>query len=300
MTIAAPRGVLISAGGFSHNAAMRKQYQRHPISDEWTHSNPGDTGEALDAMVRVGAAIDLMQESWWIPTWIGPRKERFQIVPELVKPHAILVDHAGNRMVNEANSYMEVGRAMYARHAVTPAIPAWLVLDSRARKRYLFGAQFPGKIPQSWVEQDLVKVDNTVRGLAQKCGIDPAGLEATVTTFNRYCKTGVDEQYGRGNSAFNRYYADPTNKPNPSLGPIAEPPFWAVPLYPGDVGTCGGVVTNELAQVMRSDGTAVEGLFAAGNCAASLCGPHYVGAGQSIGASSVFGFVAARFAAGQS
>ena len=291
-TIAAPRGVLISAGGFPHNAAMRREYQRHPISDQWTHANPGNTGEAIQTMARAGADLAVMEESWWIPTWVGPEKKE-QIIPELAKPHTILVDHAGNRFVNEANSYMEMGRAMYRRHAETPAIPAWAVMDARTRKKYLFALKFPGKMPAEWVEGGYVKQDETIAGLARKCGIDPEGLEATVKRFNRFAETGRDEDYHKGDSVYNRYQADPTNKPNPCLGPITEPPFWAAPLYPGDVGTAGGAVTNERAQVLRADGTVIDGLYAAGNCAASLCGPHYVGAGQSIGCSSVFGYIAA-------
>jgi len=291
-TIAATRGVLISAGGFSHNDAMRKEYQRHPITDEWTHSNPGDTGEALKAMTKAGADLAVMDEAWWIPTWIGPDKIE-QIVPELAKPHGILVDHAGKRMVNEASSYMEMGRAMYERHAQTPAIPAWLVMDARARKKYIFGLTFPGKMPAKWVEGGYVKQANTIAELANQCGIDAAGLEATVKRFNRFAENAKDDDYHKGDSAYNRYQADPANKPNPCLGTIMEPPFWAAPLYPGDVGTCGGAVTNEQAQVLRADGSVIEGLYAAGNCAASLCGPNYVGAGQSIGCSSVFGYIAA-------
>ncbi|TAL02851.1 MAG: FAD-dependent oxidoreductase [Rhodospirillaceae bacterium] len=294
MTVGAARGVLICAGGFAHNSAMRKQYQRPPISDAWTFSNPGDTGEAVNVMAQAGAGLALMDEAWWNSTWFGPGGKKDQIVPELVKPHGILVDHAGKRMVNEANSYMEIGRAIYDRQARTPAIPAWLVMDARSRKRYFFGMQFPGRMPRAWVEGGFVKQDSTIAGLAQKCGIDPAGLEATIARFNGFCETGVDEDYGRGNSIYNRYYADPTMKPNPSLGAIAAPPFWAAPLYPGDVGTCGGAMTNERAEVMRSDGSVIDGLYAAGNCAASLCGPYYVGAGQSIGTSSVFGYIAAK------
>ncbi len=292
-TIAAPRGVLVCAGGFSHNAAMRQQYQRHPISDEWTHANPGDTGEPIVAMARAGAGLALMEESWWLPTWRGPDNKE-QIVPELAKPHGILVDHAGRRMVNEANSYMEIGRAMYERHAQTPAIPAWLVMDARARERYLFAMKMPGKFPPNWLDGGYIKHDDTIAGLAEKCGIDVQGLEATIGRFNKFAEAGEDRDFGRGKSAYNRYYADRTHKPNSSLGTIAQPPFWAAPLYPGDVGTCGGVMTNELAQVLRSDGSVIDGLYAAGNCAASLCGPHYVGAGQSIGCSSVFGYIAAK------
>src|SRR6185437_4319543 len=131
---------------------------------------------------------------------------------------------------------------------------------------------------------------------ARQCGIDPAGLEATVARFNGFCQTGVDEEFHKGDNAYARYYSDPTAKPNNNLGPIAEAPFWAAPLVPGDVGTCGGAITDEHARVLRADGSAIEGLYAAGNCAAPLAGPHYVGAGLSIGASSVFGYVAALHA----
>jgi len=200
-------------------------------------------------------------------------------------------------MVNEANSYMEIGRAMYHRHAETPAIPAWVVMDAQARRKYMFALKFPGKMPPEWIESGCIKQDDTLAGLATKCGIDANGLEQTVERFNQFALSGRDEDYGRGDSTYNHYHGDPANKPNPCLGIIAEPPFWAAPLYPGDVGTCGGVATNGRAEVLRADGSVIPGLYAAGNCAASLCGPHYVGAGQSIGCSSVFGFVAANCAA---
>jgi 3-oxosteroid 1-dehydrogenase len=151
-------------------------------------------------------------------------------------------------------------------------------------------------MPRAWVEQGYLK---------EVCWQDWLGsAESSVGPSRRrsrsspnFCQSGVDEDYERGNSAYNRFYADPTKKPNPCLGTIAEPPFWAAPLYPGDVGTCGGAIVDEHAQVMRSDGSVIGGLYAAGNCAASLCGPHYVGTGQSIGAASVFGFIAANTAA---
>lgn len=296
-TVRATRGVLIAAAGFARNLRMRQTHQRAPISDDWTYASPGETGEALEAMMRAGAATALMDEAWWTTSWIREGAESRQIIPELAKPHCILVDHAGQRIVNEANSYMEVGRACYARNPKAKAIPAWAILDARHRRRYMFGFQPPGGVPKAWVENDWVKQDATLEGLAAQCGIDPAGLAATVERFNGFCDTGVDEDFGRGKSAYNRYYADPTNKPNASLGPIAEPPFWAVQLWPGDVGTCGGAVADEHARVLRADGSVIEGLYATGNCAASLAGPNYVGAGQSIGASGVFGYVAAKHAA---
>ena len=295
-TIATPRGVIVTAGGFAHNLAMRQAYQQEPVSVDWTQANPGDTGGAIEAMARAGAALGLMDEAWWVMTFLANGKS-YQIVPELAKPHGILVDASGQRFVNEARSYMELGRACYARNKTSKAVPAWIVMDSRHRKRYLFGFQAPGKIPGKWVEAGWVRRDDTIEGLARQCGIDPAGLAATVTRFNDFAASGVDTDFQRGDNAYADYWGDPTCKPNSSLGAIAKPPFWAAPLVPGDVGTCGGVITDAHARVLRDDGAAIDGLYAAGNCAAPFAGPHYVGAGHSIGSSSVFGYLAVQHAA---
>ena len=134
LTVRARRGVLVAAGGFAHNLKMRETYQQAPVSDAWTSSNPGDTGEALQAMMRAGADTAVMDQAWWTSSWIREGEPVWQIIPELAKPHAILVDKAGRRLVNEANSYMEVGRAMYERHKTTPAIPAWVIMDAAHRR----------------------------------------------------------------------------------------------------------------------------------------------------------------------
>lgn len=106
-TVRATRGVLIAAGGFAHNSAMRQKYQRHPISDEWTFANPGDTGEAIEAMQRAGAGLAVMDEAWWNTRWIPPGGEPRAIIAELFKPHGILVDHAGNRMVRAGSVFSD-------------------------------------------------------------------------------------------------------------------------------------------------------------------------------------------------
>ncbi len=296
VTIAARRGVLITAGGFARNTAMRRQYQKSPISTDWTHSNKGETGEAIQAMATAGAALGWMDQAWWTPGFRNPDEEvgSNQIIPELHKPHVILVGADGKRFVNEAENYMALGRACYERNDVTQAIPAWAIMDASHRKRYTFGYAMPGKVPKDWIERGMVKVADTVEELAQKCGIDPEGLARTIARWNAMNEAGHDEDFGKGASAYNRYYADPTNKPNPCMGPIVKPPFWAAPLYVGDVGTCGGAVTNEHAQVKRPDGTIIEGLYAAGNCASPIAGAHYIGAGHSLGCSAVFGMLAVR------
>ena len=296
-TIRAAHGVLMAAGGFARNLGMREQYQRKPVSVDWTKANPGETGDSIEAMKRAGAALGWMSESWWVMTWVAGN-DTYQIVPELAKPHGMLVDISGQRFVNEARSYTEVGLACYQRNSTVRAIPAWFIADSRARKRYMFGFQFPGRVPQKWLDAGWVKQDATIAGLARQCGIDPAGLESTVARFNGFAEAGVDGDFQRGDNAYARFFADPTHKPNGNLGTLSEPPFWAAPLVPGDVGTCGGAITDPDARVLRDDGTIIEGLYAAGNCAAPFAGPHYVGAGQSIAASAVFGYRAARHAAG--
>jgi len=295
-TIAASRGVIVTAGGFARNLSMRQRHMNEPVSTDWTKANPGDTGDAIEAMARAGASLGHMDEAWWVMSFEAAG-ETYQIVPELIKPHGFLVAADGRRFVNEARSYMEVGRACYARNSQSISIPAWLIMDSRHRKRYLFGYQPPGKIPSQWLAEGAVRKDASIEGLARQCGIDPVGLAETVARFNGFCETGIDADFQRGDNAYARYWSDPTNKPNGSLGTVAKPPFWAAPLVPGDVGTCGGAITDEYARVLRGNGSVIEGLYAAGNCAAPLAGPHYVGAGLSIGASSVFGHLAVRHAA---
>ena len=295
--IRAARGVLVCTGGFARNTEMREKYHAHPISDAWTFTNPGDTGEAIQIMERVGAGLGTMNAVWWNIAWRPEGAPQRIAIAESNKPYGIMVDHAGKRFVNETASYMEVGDAIYARHASTPNIPCWLVMDIRHRKRYTFSVQPPGSIPKDWVRRGWVYQDSTLEGLAKQCGIDAPGLKATVARYNNMCENGVDEDYGRGTNAYHRHFGDPDVKPNPVMGAIAAPPFWAAPIWPGDVGTSGGVLANGKAEVMRPDGSVIEGLYAAGNCTASLCGHYYVGAGQSIGASSIFGYIAAKQAA---
>ena len=297
VSVRAGRGVLVCAGGFARNTEMRARYHRQPISDAWTFANPGDTGEAIQIMEQAGAGLGVMNAVWWNIAWRPEGAPQRIAIAESNKPYGIMVDTAGRRFVNETDTYMAVGDAIYDRHATTPNVPTWLVMDIRHRKRYTFGVAPPGDIPKDWVRRGWVYQDSTLAGLARQCGIDPAGLQATVARYNAMCETGVDEDFGRGANAYHRYFGDPSVKPNPTMGGIAKPPFWAAPIFPGDVGTGGGVLTDERARVMRADGGVIEGLYAAGNCTASLCGPYYIGAGQSIGASSIFGYVAAKEAA---
>src|SRR5579859_6813316 len=296
--IGARSAVLLDTGGFSHNLPMRQAYQPKPASIDWTMANPGDTGEAIQMAQKLGADLDLMREAWWTPGSLLPngRYAGFHVPGESGKPHIIIVGKNGRRVGNEAGAYMEFGQKMFA----AGAVPSYAILESRVLEFYTWGPLLPGKSIQPFIDNGYLKRADTLRALAQLCGIDPAGLEAEVARFNRFAETGVDEDFGRGASAYSRLMGDPTVKPNPSLGKIEKGPFYAVTIWPMDVGTSGGLVTDENARVLRTDGSVIPGLYATGNATAPVVGACYPGAGASIGASITFGYVAARHALGAS
>jgi 3-oxosteroid 1-dehydrogenase len=296
--IRAAKAVIIDSGGFSHNLAMREAYQPKPASVAWTHSNPGDTGEMIQAAGDLGIALHAMDQSWWVPSSFTPEGIKLMCTAEMQKPHCMLVDASGTRFVNEATDYVVVGNTMYAHHRASKSVPSWLILDDQHRSRYGWAGQPPGKTPARWIDEGYMMKADTLADLAKQCGIDASGLQAQAERFNRYSETGQDEQFGRGKSAWDRYFADPTCTPNPSLGPISKPPFYAIKIFPGDVGTSGGILTDENARALRTDGSAVAGLYAVGNATANVMGQAYPGAGASIAPSLVFGWIAATHAVG--
>ena len=295
--VAARRGVLLAAGGFAHNRDMRQEYGGdQPNQAKWSISNPGDTGEAMQTAMRIGARTDLMDEAWWLPS---PRTGRFgqsTLDQARQRPRTIYVDSAGKRFVNESNSYMEVGKAMYARNKTARAVPCWLIFDDRYRKRYAHVRSHPGWFPRELLKSGRLKQAWTLTDLAGMCGIDAAGLAETVERFNEFATRGEDPDYGRGESAYNRCLGDPNRKVHPCLGPIDEAPYYAVEVVPGDIGTCGGLLTDEHARVVGDDDEPIPGLYAAGNITATVMGRHYLGPGASIANSMVFGYIAARHA----
>jgi len=292
--VGARNGVLINAGGFSHNAAMRKQYGPQPSSTEWTNANPGDTGEMIQIAQKHGAALDLMDQAWWVPGTMTPEGGPANMHnTDISKPHCIIVNRQGRRILNESGSYMENGQRLYRNE-----VPAYVILDSRHRKRYAWGYYPPGKTPQSWIDSGMMKVANSIEELARITGIDEAGLKDEIAKFNGYCETGKDLDFNRGGRGYDNCFGDPTVKPNPNLGKIEKPPFYVMEIVPGDVGTSGGIVTDERARVLREDGSVIEGLYATGNSTASVMGRCYPAAGASIGATFIFGWVAAHDAVG--
>jgi 3-oxosteroid 1-dehydrogenase len=293
--IRARRGVLIATGGFERNEAMRKQYQQEPIGTEWTTGAAGNTGDGIVAGTELGADTGLMDDAWWGPSIPLPPGPYFCLA-ERSLPGSVLVNGAGQRFVNECAPYVDAVHAMYAGNAAgTPHIPAWLVFDQRYRDRYVFALRPPGRpLPRRWYEAGAVFRAPDLDGLAAAIRVDPAALAKTIERFNDFARGGRDEDFRRGESAYDRYYGDPRVRPNPNLAPLARPPYYAAKIVPGDLGTKGGLRTDARARVLRTDGTAIPGLYAAGNASASVMGHSYAGAGATIGPAMTFGYLAAQ------
>jgi 3-oxosteroid 1-dehydrogenase len=292
--VRARRGVLIATGGFERNEEMRRRYQREPVGAQWTTGAPENTGDGILAGLDLGAAVGLMDDAWWGPS-IPLRGGPYFCLAERSLPGCVLVNGAGQRFVNESAPYVDAVHAMYDGNTPeNPHIPAWLVFDQRYRDRYVFAGLPPGKaLPRRWYAAGAVVRADDLAGLAREASVDADGLVKTVTRFNEFAVAGRDEEFGRGASAYDRYYGDPRVRPNPNLAALARPPFYAVKIVPGDLGTKGGLRTDARARVLREDGTAIAGLYAAGNASASVMGHSYAGAGATIGPAMTFGYLAA-------
>jgi 3-oxosteroid 1-dehydrogenase len=211
-----------------------------------------------------------------------------------------MVNQRGRRFTNESASYVEVVQAMYRLHTDDdPHVPCWFVFDQRYLDRYVFADLFPRQpLPRKLLDSGYLRRSGTLAGLASQMGVDALVLRETVDRFNGHAERGLDPDFGRGESAYDRYFGDPTRKPNPNLAPIDKAPYYAVQVVAGDLGTKGGLVTDEFARVRRADGSVIEGLYCVGNNAASVMGTTYPGPGCTIGPAMTFGYVAARHAAG--
>ncbi len=305
-TIRARHGVVLAAGGFEHNQQMRERYLPQPTNTEWSAAAGTNTGEAIRAGMAVGAATRLMDGAWWCTTVLVPGEP----VPRLAimdksYPGGCVVNRRGKRIANESQNYLTYLLEFFRRHTPDdPQTPTWHVFDARFRRSYFVGPLFPTrfmpdkKIPQEYFRSGFLTRADSVGGLAEAAGIDPAGLENTIAAMNEYARTGKDLEFGRGDAEYDRYYADPTVKPNPCLAPIAEPPYYAMRIEPGDFGTHGGLATNTHAQVLREDGMPIAGLYAVGNCSAAIL-PTYPGPGATLGPAMTFAWQAARHLAGK-
>jgi 3-oxosteroid 1-dehydrogenase len=296
--ITARRGVLLATGGYERNDELRKRYQQPPVRTEWTVGAPGNVGDGILAGQDAGGVLELMDDAWWgpsIPLTGGP----YFCLAERSLPGCIFVNEAGERFVNEAAPYVDTVHAMYERHTDGNAhIPCWMIFDQRYRNRYVFAGLPPRRpLPRRWYAAGSVFRADTLTDLGAQVGVSADGLAKTAAKFNDLARSGRDADFGRGDSAYDRYYGDPRCRPNPNLAPLDQPPFYAVKIVPGDLGTKGGLRTDERARVLRADGSVIEGLYAAGNTSALVMGRSYAGAGATIGPAMTFGYLAALDAA---
>lgn len=298
-TVTARRGVILGSGGFEHSQTLREKFLPHPTDENWSTGAVSNTGAALEAGMAVGAATDLLDDAWWGPTIPLPRGPWFCLA-ERNLPGSIIVNSAGKRFMNEALPYVEATHAIYEGEATGVShVPAWMIIDQRYRNRYLFAGLSPRQpFPGRWYKHGTVVKASTIAELAERIELPVESLEATLERFNGFARTGVDEDFHRGESAYDKYYSDPTVKPNPSLHTIDQAPFYAVKIVPGDLGTKGGLLTDEHARVLTADGSVLPGLYAAGNAAAAVMGNTYPGPGGTIGPALVFGYLAALDLAG--
>ncbi|WP_018178298.1 3-oxosteroid 1-dehydrogenase [Jongsikchunia kroppenstedtii] len=298
ITVTARHGVVLGCGGFENNAEMRQKYQRAPIGSDWTTGAASNTGDGINAALKHGAAVSFMDDAWWGPTIPLPKGPWFALA-ERSLPGSFMINDRGQRFMNESLPYVEAVHQMYGGEygqgeGPGENIPAWLIFDQTYRNRYLFtsiNARQP--LPKKWLESGVITKASTIAELAEKIGVPAEGLTATVERFNGFAKDGKDADFGRGDSAYDHYYGDITNKPNPSLGAVAKGPFYAVKMVPGDLGTKGGINTDTAGRALREDGSVIEGLYAAGNTSAPVMGHTYAGPGATIGPALVFGYLAA-------
>eukprot|EP01133_Synstelium_polycarpum_P012380 gene12380-14525_t len=288
--IEAKGGVIFASGGFSNNQELREKYLPHPTSIKWTHSTHDATGDTLLAGIRAGADTALLGKVWGAPSVPRPNEYPFFLVADRCIPSMIIVDGNGQRYLNECIPYHEFIDRMYEHGE--PATNSWMIIDEETRKRYLFVGLFPGQpFPKSWKEGGTLKEGATPEELAAQIGVPAESLKATIEKFNKMASVGKDTDFQRGESAYDRYYGDPTLQ-NPNLAPI-KGPFYAVQVKSGDLDTKGGLMTDEAARVVRPDGSVIKGLYATGNCAASVVGATYPGPGATLGPSMTFGYAAA-------
>lgn len=298
MRIKANKGIILAAGGFDKNQAMRDEHS--PLYDRALYSGgvTSNTGDSIRAGQELGAKTLNLQSAWAAPVFYVPGEDRGRLSTiERALPGCIMVGPDAKRYLNEAASYHIVGQQM-AKRQKEPGLEghSWVVFDHRYRHNYPMGPVYP--LMPDWFHRgevrSILKKGRTIEELAENMGVDPATLSATVSRFNSYAEKGEDPDFHRGQAAYDKMYGDPRQQPNPCLRPLNEGPFYAFPIHAGDIGTNGGLLTDAKARVIGGDGAPIEGLYAVGNNAASSMGESYPGAGVTIGPALTFGYIAAR------
>jgi succinate dehydrogenase/fumarate reductase flavoprotein subunit len=307
LTINAARGVVLAAGGFPNDVERRRElFPKTPTGREhWTLAPKETDGDGINLGQSVGARFmtDLASAAAWCPVSLVPyrsgRVGTFPHIMDRAKPGSIGVLANGRRFVNEANGYYDYVDAMIKAVPEGEPVQSWQVADHTYVRKYPLGMAKPFPVPLfPYLRSGYLQKGSTLEELAAKCGIDPAGLKETVTRFNENARQGVDPEFGRGETEFNRYGGDPKIGPNPSLAPIEKGPFYAVKVVPGSFGTFAGLAADGRARVLDEAGEPIPGLYVAGNDHASIMGGHYPAGGINLGPALTFGYIAGRDLAG--
>jgi len=299
--IRARQGVILATGGFEWNEALKHTFLRGPL--DAPASPPTNRGDGLKMAMAAGASLGNMTSAWWVPTlaipenqWQSGETRNMPVLIERTLPHSILVNRDGERFCNEAANYSALAGAFHRFDPVTydyPNLPAYLIFDSRFRERYPLASFMPGSPLPSWVA-----TADSCEALAARIGVDANNLAATVSRFNDLADQLHDQDFDRGKADYDRFYGDRScDGAAATLGALAKPPYFAVEINMGALGTNGGPKTNGQAQILDVDGRPIGGLFGAGNVISAPTGSVYAGAGGTLGPALTFGYVAGRSAA---
>ena len=302
--VIARQAVVLAGGGFEHNPVLRAQYLSFAPGTASSWATDTNTGDALLAGQALGAGVEFMGEGFWVPGMTLPAEDGSgsDIYTAVFRnAHSLAVNRAGDRFVDEAASYDDFGNAMVADHDKTGQnLPCWYIFDAQYRAAYACGGLLPSllmpdwRVPATWWDQYVYRA-NRPEELAAKIGLDPVKFVATLRRFNDQVARGHDPDFGRGDTEFDRVMGgDPRIGPNPSLGSVDKPPYYAVPVHLCDLGTKGGLTIDDKAGVVKPDGSRIPGLYAVGLSAASIFGAAYPGGGSSIGPANAFAFAAAN------
>ena len=307
LCIKARKGIVLATGGYGHNARYRAAFMARPTP---AHSMASEfnTGDGIALGEKLGARIapqEHRRSGLWTPASVTPRADGSKgLYPHLLldraKPGLIAVNARGERFVNEAVSYHDFVEGMFDANANSPSIPCYLICDAAFIKKYGLGLVYPGAGNlRHLLRAGYLKRGDTLDSLAAQFGIDASGLRRTVARHNGFAQTGIDEDFGKGETELNRFNGDDAHKPNPCIGPLAVPPYYGLEIWPADIAVSTGLSTDADARVLGNDGRAIPGLYACGNDMASMMRGSYPGPGTTLGPGMVFAYRAAMHAAGR-
>jgi 3-oxosteroid 1-dehydrogenase len=307
VTFRATGGVILAAGGFEHNRELREKYGKVPLTGEWSNGVSSNTGDALEAGITVGADTDLLDEAWFVPGLVQP--DGLPLFHTGTRG-GIWVNSAGERFLNETQPYDQTGHAIHNAEVTTGVshLPTRWILDQKQIDRDSFGGDPSEPVRPDWFESGALQKADSLQELAELLGLPFENLQKTVDEFNDAARAGVDEKFHRGETPWDQMFTHmvgfawlpsqnylapiPQDFPNPLLAPIDTPPYYAATIVLSDIGTKGGLKTDERARVLRPDGEPIAGLYAAGNTMAAMSGRVYPGAGTPIGSSLAFSYLA--------